>query len=100
MDIRRRAVGLLGSALSDAGRHEDALAVRGAHLAMLRRIGASEESMLVAQSNLALTYRSLGREQDALRLRQEVYSGCLNLLGGEHARTLIAAHNLAASFLV
>ena len=63
----------------------------------MRRIGTSEHNMLIAQSNLAVTYSSLGRKEEALRLRQGVYSGRLELNGEEDEDTLIAAINCAAS---
>ena len=47
----------LGNGLSSADHHEDALAVREADLAMMRRLGASEDSMLIVQSNLPTTPR-------------------------------------------
>ena len=63
----------------------------------MRRIGTSEHNMLIAQSNLAVTYARLGRKEEALRLRQGVYSGRLELNGEEHEETLIAAINCASS---
>ena len=61
----------------------------------LGHVGAPEESMLVAQSNLASTYRTVGRHEESMRLRRDVYSGCARLYGEEHAETLIEANNLA-----
>jgi hypothetical protein len=90
------AMNVLGGGLADAKRHEDALTVREAELSMMRRIGASEYDMLAVQSNLASTYRMLGRDEEALRLRVDVYSGTLQLLGGEHRETLLEAFNYAA----
>ena len=71
--FRRGAINQLGIGLSAAKHHEDALAVREADLSMLRRIGASEYHMLAVQSNLASTYQSLGRFEQALRMRRDVY---------------------------
>ncbi len=59
--------------------------------------GASEQSILVSQGNLAITYANLGRPGQALRVRQEVYSGWLKLEGEEQRDTLIAAGNYAIS---
>ena len=64
-----------------------------AELAMMRRLGASEGAILCAQSNLAGTYRRLGRLDDALRLRQDAYPGYANFLGEEHENTISAANN-------
>ena len=69
---RQFAISVLGNGLSEAKHHEDALSVQEAELAMKRRIGASEERLLVAQNNLANTYRALGRLDEVLRVRQEV----------------------------
>jgi tetratricopeptide (TPR) repeat protein len=85
----------LGNGLSAAKHHEDALSVQEAELSMARRLGASGENMLVAQSNLASTYRTVGRYEESMRLRRDAYSGCARLYGEEHAETLIEANNLA-----
>jgi len=91
------AMSLLGSGLSAVDHNEeDALCVQTAELAMMRRLGASEGAILGAQSNLASTYRRLGRLDEALRLKRGVYSGYLRLYGEGHERTLIEATNYAS----
>ena len=95
--IRGYAMGLLGSGLSAGRYHEDALTVREAELAMKRRLGAGEDSILVVQSNLASTYQFLGRREEALSLRRVVYSGRVNLVGEDHRSTLGAAVNYAST---
>ena len=87
----------LGSGLSSAEHNEDALSVKEAELAMLRRLGASEHDILVTQSNLANTYQKFGRLESALQMRRDVYSGWLKVDGEEHEYALIAAHNYASS---
>ena len=62
-------------------------------------IGADEEFKLTVQSNLATTYDKLGRKNDALRLRRDVYSGSLRTGGLEDYETLTAANNLASSLV-
>ena len=52
--------------------------------------------MLIVQGNLANTYEQLGRLEEALRMRREVYSGWLKLKGEEHYDTLREANNLAS----
>ncbi|CAH0364365.1 unnamed protein product [Pelagomonas calceolata] len=95
MDTDRiMAMGTLGAGLYIAKHHEDALSVQEAELAMLRRLGASEELILIAQSNLATTYEDLGRKE-APCLRQKVYSGHLKLYGEEHKHALREAYNYA-----
>jgi hypothetical protein len=87
----------LGNGLAEAKHHEDALSVQEAELAMKRRVGASEDEILITQSNLANSYDQLGRSEEALSMRRDIYSGRLKLSGEEHERTLRAASNYAAS---
>ena len=94
---RRRAMTILGNGLFAGGHHVDALTVREADLAMKRRLGGSEEHILNAQNNLAGTYLALGRNDEALSMRRDVYSGHLNLNGEEQETTLRAANNYADS---
>jgi len=96
---RRLAMTLLGIGLSDANHHADALIVKEAELSMLRRVGAPEEDILGAQGNLANTYCRLGRLEEALPLRRDVYSGRLKLNGEEHGDTLGAALNFAGTLI-
>jgi hypothetical protein len=96
---RRLAMSLLGSGLSIAHHDEEALTVKEAELAMKRRVGASEDSILVTQSNIANTYHVLGRLEEALQIERDVYAGRLKVQGEEHPKTLIAANNYAAALL-
>ena len=59
----------------------------------------SKESILLIQGNLAATYQFLGRDEEALRLWQDVYSGRLKLNGREHGKTILAANNYAVSLI-
>ena len=65
----------------------------------MRRIGASEEDLLVVQSNLAGTYQYLGQSEQALRLKRDVYSGYLKLKGEESRNTMVTANNYANGLL-
>ena len=85
---RGNAMTQLGNGLYDIGHHEDALSVEEARLSLIRRTGASEHDMLVAQGNLACTYNKLGRHKEALQLKREVYYGYMKLLGEENEETL------------
>jgi hypothetical protein len=98
-EVRSMAMGLLGSGLSEARHHEDALSVKEAELSTLRRLGASQHNILAVQSNLANTYHVLGRLEEALRLKRDVYSGYLRLNGEEHPKTLITANNFANNLI-
>ena len=95
--IRILAMNLLGNGLSSANHHEDALSVQDAHLSMLRRLGASAGQRLDVQNNLAETYKMLGRLDEALRMRRDIFSGRLKLEGKEHRSTIIAANGYALS---
>ena len=94
---RLLAVGVLGSGLSAAGHEEEALSVKEADLSSMRRIGASESSILIAQTCLANTYTRLGRNEQASNMLRDVYFGRLRLSGEEHKDTVIAANNYATS---
>ena len=45
-------------------------------------------TFLIAQNNLACSYQDVGRHEEALCLRRDVYSGRLRLDGEEHEMTL------------
>jgi len=92
------AMNLLGLGLSEAGHHEDALFVKEAELSTARRVGASEDSILVAQSNLATSYHQLGRLEETNRMLGDVYSGYCRLLGEDGETSLALAYNYANSF--
>ena len=66
---------------------------------MDRRIGASEEDVLVTQSNLASTYQELGQFEKVMCLRRDVYFGSLRLEGKESNDTLLEANNYALSLV-
>jgi tetratricopeptide (TPR) repeat protein len=94
-EARLGAISALGNGLSIVGHHEDALSVREAQLFLVRRIGGSEHNILGMLTNLSSTYFALGRLDETMRLRQEVYSGYLKHYGEEHKHSLGAAYNLA-----
>ena len=96
---RRLAMSVLTGGLVEAKQHEDAVSVMEADLAMMRRLGASEEDMLVVQGNIANSYHMLGRDEEALQMRRDVYSGWLELFGEEHRDTLKDAFNYAVSLV-
>ena len=52
--------------------------------------------MLCVQGNLANTYEKLERDEEALRMRQIVYSGRLEFNGEDNEYTLQAANNYAS----
>ena len=91
----------LGNGLDAANHYEDALSVMEAEMSMLRRVGASEIDLLVAQNNLGCTYQRLGRLEDALQMKRDVYSGHSRHrdLGPLHQNTLKAALNLSTALV-
>jgi hypothetical protein len=95
--VHGMAMNLLGNGLHYAKHYEDTLSVREAQLATMRRSGVSEHFILVAQGNLASTYDNLGRLEEALRMRRDVYSGNLELRGEEDENTIREASNYAMS---
>ena len=96
--LRCLAMMQLGNGLSAAGHYKDALSVREADLSSLRRLGAPEYNIVVLQTNLANSYQRLGRLDEALRTRQDVYSAKLKLYGEEDKSTLLEAYNYATSY--
>ncbi len=99
--VRALAGSRLGNGLYDAKHYEDALSVREAELAMLRRFEGpgKEYNVLVVQGNLAFTYAALGNHEKAQGMERDVYSGRMRLHGEEHFETLRAALNYAASLI-
>ena len=96
---RRMAMATLGNGLYAADQYEDALTVREAHVAAMRRVGASEHTILATEGNLAGAYYELGRFEEALRLEKGVYIGILKLKGEESLETSMAAYNYADSLV-
>ena len=99
-EVRRLAMNQLGNGLCDGDHDEDALSVREADLSTRLRLGDSEENLLAAQSNLALSYQLLGRFEEGLRMRRDVYFGCLKVFGAEHVKTLLEANNYAGALKI
>ena len=58
--LRSNAMRQLGSGLQDADHHMEALSVKEVNLSTLRRLGASEGSILAVQGNIANTYQMIG----------------------------------------
>ena len=87
----------LGNGLYAASHFEDALSVREALLSTMRRIGADEDILLDAQSNVASAYADLGQLEKALSMERDIYSDSVQLLGEDHEDTSISANNLACT---
>jgi hypothetical protein len=96
---RSSAMTLLGNGLASVKHYEDALTVGEAELAMEKRLGRSESTILTVMGNLAQTYNCLGREEDSLRMMRAVYSGTLNVWGEGHPETIREANNYAMALM-
>ena len=96
---RRSAMTQLGVSLAAANHNEEALSVKEAQLAMMRRIGDSEINILAAQGNLAITYECLGGLEQALEMKRDVYSGHVRLHGEENIQTISNANNYVYSLV-
>ena len=66
-------------------------------MSTMQRFGASGEALLAVQSNLSSVYYSLGRDDEALVIDREVYSGTLRLNGEDHRDTILSATNFVRS---
>ena len=55
--------------------------------------------MRALQSNIANTYQALGRKEEAVCLRRDIYSASLRLNGKEHGSTLVDAFNYETSLV-
>jgi tetratricopeptide (TPR) repeat protein len=95
--VRVSAIRLLGNVLFDAGDHEDALLARQAELSLMKRVGAPGDHMLAVQTRVGYSYNALGRNEEALPLQRDVYSGRLKLHGENHQETIWSAGYLANS---
>ena len=68
-----------------------------AELSMQRRVGASENDILIAQGNIANSYEFVGRLEEALPIKRDVYFGYVKLFGEQHRTTLVVANNYGLS---
>ncbi|MFM9594175.1 tetratricopeptide repeat protein, partial [Streptomyces scabiei] len=60
-----------------------------------RILGQDHPDTLRARHNLAVSYSTAGRTQDALDLHEQVLADRERILGQDHPDTLRARHNLA-----
>merc|ERR1712129_328270 len=80
------------------GRLEEALPVLEASLALRRRRWSSDENqILIAQGNVASCLADLGRNDEALVLKREVFARYVAVLGASHERTIQSGCNVAVS---
>ena len=70
-----------------------------AQVSMNLRLGVPVETILVAQTSLAITYGTLGRTEEAVNMCRDVYSGHLKIHGEEDRQTVLAANNYANTLI-
>ena len=91
------AIEKLGNALRGS-RPEEALPVLEANLALRRRYWPhAEQAVLAAQANAACCLDDLGRFDEALVLKREIYARRVATMGVSHERTILSGNNLVAS---
>ena len=97
---RCESLGVLGSALDENRRHEEALPVIEANLALNRRYWPYDVgSILVSQNNLAACLSGNGRHDEALVLKREIYARMVTTFGVSHERAIVSGYNLANSLV-
>ena len=90
----------LGNSLHDAKRLIDALAVKLAEVAVNQRLFPFDiNNLLTAKGNIANTLDSLGRHDEALALRRDVFQQRKQISGIEYGDTLREAVNLASGLI-
>ena len=99
--FRRMALAALGNGLRLNGESEAALPVIEANLALTERYWSRDENaVLAAKANLASCLANVGRHEEALRLRRDVYARSSILHGSASDDALLDAANLASSLIV
>jgi len=97
---RINSMARLGVALSQSGRRAEALPVLEAKLALNRRYWSHDvQNILDAQSNVSTCLAELGRHNEALVLKREVYARRVATVGVSDKRTLLDGLNLSQHFL-
>jgi hypothetical protein len=94
---RINAMTALGNGLDLEGKFEERLAVFKSQLAMLPRVGASQEHVLGNQGNTATCLSAHGRYEEAMKITVRIYSGMKALNGPRNEFTILSAANLASS---
>ncbi len=92
-DVNARV--LLAAWLGRAWRFDQAVAAIGV---LMSEIGDKHLQMLTSREDLANSYWSAGRTQDAITLEERILADAVAILGDKHADTLIYRANLATSY--
>jgi hypothetical protein len=82
-----------------SGRHEErATSLEGIVRGLRRVIGGDEYFTILAQKDIAFTYSSLGRFEDAHELSLQVLEGTQKIFGPDHPYSLSAAADLVTTY--
>jgi serine/threonine protein kinase/tetratricopeptide (TPR) repeat protein len=92
----RRTIGLSFKYLGDST--AAAVQFELVRVLYIKNLGIDHSDTLAATNNLANSYTSLGRYEEALRLHQETLAARRATMGDDHADTLATENNLAISF--
>jgi tetratricopeptide (TPR) repeat protein len=97
-ETRMSAMTALSNGLAEVGRYDEELTVLEAKYAYLKRNGGRISHIDVTMTNLAVCYSKLGRREEALTLRREVYARSVALRRPE-IEIVTMALNLAHSLV-
>mmetsp|Transcript_8121 Transcript_8121/g.25422 ORF Transcript_8121/g.25422 Transcript_8121/m.25422 type:complete len:418 (-) Transcript_8121:92-1345(-) len=99
-ESKAHAMTILGSALRQVGRYDEALTVFEADLAWIKKYYPHDEgNICVSEQNVANTYFYLGQHEQALRRQRAAYAKQLRLSGANDRNSLAAAVNLSSSLV-
>ena len=90
----------LVNGLKAGERYDEALAVCEVDLATMQRHGASEFNQLIAHTSIADCYEDLGRNEELLTKRRDIYERMVKLRGAADCDTLIDATRLADALIL
>ena len=65
---------------------------------VLESVGFNQPDILITRNNLAYAYQTVGRLDEAIKLRQQNLKDSKDLLGPDHPRTLTLCNNLACTY--
>ena len=95
---RRSAMEALGNGFDEVNCHSEWLKILETTLDNHRRFGAADSTLLQTKCNLAVCYSGLGRNEEALKVRREVYARTVALrLSLPDEQVFVSSLNLAIS---
>ncbi len=99
--IRNDALAALGRSLGTAQHHEESLVAFESRLEIMKRVFPfiAPVAIIMCKDNISTCYDNLGRYDEALALKRELYTSWLRLAGPKGVDTYRAALNLAIVLL-